>query len=55
VDDEPLPSVEAEFQGRCSACDEPIFPGERIARLPDDDEWVHADCARNEGYEVSSS
>jgi hypothetical protein len=34
----------ATFDQRCSACDDPILEGDKIA-LNDDEEWVHEDCA----------
>lgn len=35
---------EAEYETRCPACDEPIYPGEPI-ELNADEEWCHEDCA----------
>jgi hypothetical protein len=47
-----LPVTEARFGGSCGLCDDRIEPGDRIARLPDDDEFVHAQCAENEGHDI---
>jgi hypothetical protein len=47
-----LRTTEARLSSRCGCCDEMIEPGDRIARLPEDDEFVHADCAVEEGHDV---
>lgn len=44
---------EAEFDSSCSLCDERILAGDTITLLPDDEEWVHAHCAEDEGYTVA--
>lgn len=49
-----LPTTEARFPGRCDVCDGRIEEGDRVARLPDGDGWVHASCAVDEGYETTS-
>ncbi len=33
---------EARFAGFCPACERPIHPGQEIARLADEDGYVHA-------------
>jgi hypothetical protein len=50
-----LPTANADFEGgRCAICQKPVRGDERIAKLPeeDGDEWVHAQCAMDAGYEV---
>lgn len=34
----------AGFDSRCSVCQKPIFEGDEIVYLEDDEEWVHAEC-----------
>jgi hypothetical protein len=41
---------EATHSGRCGLCDLCINEGEEIVGV--DDEWVHADCAEEDGHEV---
>lgn len=50
-----LPTTDARFPGRCGVCDERYEEGDRIARLPGDEEWVHASCAVDEGYETDGA
>lgn len=47
-----LPATEARFPGRCGVCDGRYEEGDRIAKLPGDEEWVHAACAAEEGHNV---
>jgi hypothetical protein len=47
-----LPTTEARFSSACGLCDDRIEEGDRIARLPDEEEFVHARCAELEGYEL---
>lgn len=42
-------SVRAEFDGTCPICEEPIFEGDEIVKLDDEDEWAHERCAEEEG------
>jgi membrane protein implicated in regulation of membrane protease activity len=43
-------AVKASFDGRCGICQSAIEEGELIVKA--DDEWVHAACAEDEGFEV---
>ncbi len=42
--------IPAAYEGRCALCDDRIHDGDEIVRV--DDEWVHAQCAEDEGEEV---
>lgn len=44
--------VDAEFRGTCSLCEESIDLDEQIVKLPFDADWVHAQCAEDEGHDV---
>lgn len=35
-------TMTARYKGRCAYCDGPIRPGDRIRRVPDTIDWVHA-------------
>lgn len=38
----------ADFDSQCGLCDERIREGDEIENV--EGEWVHAQCARDEGY-----
>lgn len=40
--------VKAEYYSICEICTEQIQPGDQIIRV--ENEWVHYDCAVDEGY-----
>lgn len=43
----------ARYDSRCAVCERLIHEGDdEIVFLPDDEEWVHVDCALDEGWEV---
>jgi hypothetical protein len=42
--------IEATYSSRCGLCDDVIKDGDDIVQLSG--EWVHADCAEDEGAEV---
>lgn len=44
-----LQPVLARHKSRCGICDSLIWPDEEIVEV--DGEWVHADCADEEGFE----
>ena len=35
-------SMTARYDGRCVYCDDPIRPGDRIRRVADTMDWIHA-------------
>jgi hypothetical protein len=43
-------AILATFDGPCGLCDKRIVEDNLIVKV--DDEWCHADCAENEGFEV---
>lgn len=43
-------AIRASFESRCGYCHGRIYEDEPIVNV--DDEWVHAQCAENEGEEV---
>lgn len=42
--------ITAQHDGRCGICDGGITEGDSIVNV--DNEWVHVQCAKDEGYEV---
>lgn len=38
------------FSKQCGLCEREVQQGDDIVNV--DDEWCHADCAEDEGYEV---
>lgn len=38
------------YMSRCQLCEKTVEEGDPIVKV--DDEWVHAQCAEDEGYEV---
>jgi len=49
---DPLPHVIAAFDGFCPWCELDIDEGDAIVLMRWEDEWVHRECAEDEGYEV---
>lgn len=42
--------IPATYESTCELCGNRIHEEDEIVRV--DDEWVHAQCAEDEGYEV---
>jgi hypothetical protein len=42
--------IEATFESECLLCERTIYEGDGIVCV--DDEWLHAECAEEEGEEV---